>query len=113
MTVDFEADAARIEALKASIEAMTAELKAITSQYEDVPEDKYPAGDFILSVSRQHRFNEAQAARVLTKAKFLSIQKLKADAGLAKAVLAPADYAKTLKPTAAIVTVKRVTDEEA
>ncbi len=112
MTVDFEADAQRIVVLKAGIEAMQAELESITSQYEDVPEDKYPAGDYIISVSRQHRFNAALAAQKLTKAKFATILKLTPNAALAKAVLSPTDYAKVLKPTSAIVTVKPVTDEE-
>ena len=112
MTVDFEADAVRITTLKAGIEAMQDELASITAQYEDVPEDKYPAGDYIISVSRQHRFNAALAAQKLTKAKFATILKLTPNAALAKAVLSPADYAKVLKPTAAIVTVKPVTDEE-
>lgn len=110
--MNFEADAHRLAVLKASKDAIEAEIKAITSQYEDVADDKYPAGNYILKVWRQHRFDASTASRVLPKAKFEKILKLMPNAALAKAVLSPQDYAKTLKTTSVIVTVLPVTDEE-
>ena len=108
--LDYEADAIRINTLRAAIADYEAEIKDIAARYADVPNDKYIAGDFILTVSQQSRFDPATAARALTKAQFASIQKLKPDAALAKAVLNEKLYAKTLKPTAKSVTAKRVTD---
>lgn len=110
--LNYAEDAKRLEVLRASIASLEAEVKAITSKYEDVPEDKYAAGDYILNVYRQHRFDAAQAARVLTKAKFNSILKPKPDAALAKALLSAQDYEKTLKATSIIVRVTPVTDSE-
>jgi len=112
MTLNYAEDAARLVALKASAASIEAEIRAIASKYEDVPEDKYAAGNYILSVSRQHRFDAVTAERVLTKAKFNSILKPKPDAALAKAILNAADYAKTLKATSVILQAKPVTDEE-
>ena len=108
--LDYEADAIRISTLRAAIADYEAEIEDIAARYADVPNDKYVAGDFILTVSQQFRFDPATAARALTKAQFASIQKLKPDAALAKAVLNEKLYAKTLKPTAKSVTAKRVTD---
>ena len=110
--LDFAADAERLAVLKASKEAIEAEMDAIRSKYENVPEDKYVAGDYVLKVWRQHRFDAATASRTLTKAKFQSILKLMPNAALAKAVLSPQDYAKTLKSTAVILTPTRITDAE-
>ena len=110
--MNFEADAQRLAVLKASKDAIEAEIKAITSKYEDVADDKYAAGNYVLKVWRQHRFDPATASRVLTKAKFEKTLKLVPNAALAKAVLSPQDYAKTLKTTSVIVTPIPVTDEE-
>ena len=107
---NFEADAKRIRTLKESIAAYEAELKDITARYADTPDDKYVAGDLILVVSHQERFDPATAQRSLTKAQFASILKPKPDALLAKAILPANLYAKTLKPTAKSVTVKPITD---
>lgn len=110
--LNYAADAERLAVLKASKDAIEAEMDAIRSKYEDVPEDTYVAGDYILKVWRMHRFDAATASRVLTKAKFESILKAVPNAALAKAILSPTDYAKTLKATAIIVTPQKVTDEE-
>ena len=107
---NFEADAKRIRMLKESIAAYEAELKDITARYADTPDDKYVAGDLILVVSHQERFDPATAQRSLTKAQFASILKPKPDALLARAILPANLYAKTLKPTAKSVTVKPITD---
>ena len=108
--LDFETDALCLTALRASIKALEAEVANITARYADVDDDKYVAGDFILVVSHQDRFDPATAQRSLTKAQFASILKPKPDAALAKAILTPAQYAKTTKPTAKSVTVKPITD---
>lgn len=110
MTLDYATDARRMDELKAGIAVLTKELDDIKAKYADVPDDKYPAGDFILSVKRKSLFNGVLARKVLTKAEYDSICVPKPDPEVARRKLHPSKYAKMVKLSAPTITITRVED---
>lgn len=71
----------------------------------------YPAGDFILQVTRTKRFDPVTARKNLTAQEFKQISKMTPNATLAKAVLGE-DYNKTQKDYGLTRKIVRVEDLE-
>ena len=83
------AQIARLQREKAALEAQIEELYGTLG---DLEERNYPAGEYILKVTRTRRFDEATAKRNLPSHLFDMILKRKPDSTLAKAVLDADEY---------------------
>ncbi len=102
---------ARVAELRALIAAQEEEIKALLAELPDKP-DSYPAGDYILRVRENRRFDPALAARSLSAAKVKAISVSKPDSAMAKKVLSGADYEKCQRVVGVVRNIDRVTDED-
>lgn len=84
---------ARIAQLQASKSAIENEIEELYGTLGDLEERNYPAGPYILKVTRTRRFDEATAKRNLPPHLFDMILKKKPDSALAKAQLSEDEYA--------------------
>lgn len=112
----FEEFAAYDATLKEQIEALEHEREIRRTEffeyYQGILEtgQKYPAGNYIIGVQRNARFDPAQARRVLSDSDFEMILALKPDGAIAKKVLAPAVYEMTQREFAPKIVVTPVQD---
>lgn len=110
--MELEKIAKRYFALKAQEKALQKEIKEVASLFEGLELRKHPAGDFIVTLSKQLRFNGALAKTNLSKPVFDSICVMTPSGDKAREVLKPAQLKKVFKETSLIVKVDRVDDEE-
>lgn len=104
---------ARIDMLKAQIKSAEEEIEDLFAGFsESTKVGTYPAGDFILKVEQNKRFDAATAAKTLEKGQLKAISVLKPDSVKAKAILSGNDYAKCQKVFGVKRTVVPVTDED-
>lgn len=100
---------ASLQREKASLEARIEELYGTLG---DLEERNYPAGPYILKVTRTKRFDEATAKRNLPPHLFSLILKKKPDSALAKAQLDDDQYALCQREYGLTKRIERVVDEE-
>lgn len=103
---------ARAFRLKKQIEALEEERRELLDSLGELTPDKYVAGDYILVVSENKRFDEATAKRNLPPHLFEMILKRKPDSALAKAQLEADEYALCQKQFAPKREIKRVEDDK-
>jgi len=108
---DFAKTVAQIARLRDEQKAIDERIEELYGTLGDLEVRNYPAGDFILQVTRTVRFDEATAKRNLTAEQFKSILKLKPDSTLAKAVLDD-DYSLTQRSYGLTRKIVRVDDAE-
>lgn len=109
--MDFSQTVAQAYRLGKEIKALEEERETLLGSLGDLSERNYPAGDFILQVTRTKRFDEATAKRNLTADAFATILKLKPDSTLAKAILGD-EYGKTQREYGWTKKIIRVEDSE-
>ncbi|UPU15884.1 hypothetical protein [Stenotrophomonas virus Jojan60] len=98
-----------LELQKRQIERQIDTLKA---EFRERAIDNYTAGDFLIQVQRNARFDAALAAQVLTEDEFDQVLVTKPDSARAKDVLSPARYRACQKESAPKVIVTLLPDEE-
>lgn len=103
---------ARIADLQARKAAIEAEIEEAYGTLGDLEERNYPAGPYILKVTRTRRFDEATAKRNLPPHLFNMILKKKPDSALAKATLDKDEYALCQREYGFTKKIERVVDEE-
>lgn len=108
-----ETDLAKIYRKKQQIKDLEAEIADLYERMGDLDPDSYVAGDFILKVRENRRFNAAQAKRALSPAEYEKILKTVPDAKIARAVLDEDTFAMTQKVVGVVREVVRVEDEDA
>lgn len=89
---DFDRIVAEAARHKEQAKAHEETAKALLDSLGELAIDDYVAGNFILRVSPNRRFEAATAKRNLTPEEFEAILKLTPDSALAKAVLDPETY---------------------
>lgn len=99
----------RAALLRAQAKALETEANDLLDSLGDLPIRDYPAGDYILKVQTNKRFDPATAKKNLTDAQYQSILKATPNAALAKAVLDD-QYALTQKEYDPKRTIVAVTD---
>jgi len=109
--MNFSQTVAHAYRLGKEIKALEEERENLLGSLGDLSERNYPAGDFILQVTRTKRFDEATAKRNLTSDEFTRILKLKPDSTLAKAILGD-EYARTQREYGWTKKIVRVEDAE-
>lgn len=108
----FQRTVKRIADLKAQIKSNEAEVEALYGTLGDLEIKSYPAGDYILKIERNVRFDPVTAKKNLTPEQYASILKATPNSALAKALLDEADYAKAQKEFAPKRTIVAVDDED-
>lgn len=103
---------ARIAQLQASKSAIENEIEELYGTLGDLEERNYPAGPYILKVTRTKRFDEATAKRNLPQHLFSLILKKKPDSALAKAVLDEDQYALCQREYGLTKRIEKVEDAE-
>lgn len=103
---------ARAYQINREIKALQDEYKDLMSTLDDLTPDKYVAGDYVVVVTPNRRFDEATAKRNLPPHLFDLILKPKPDSGLAKANLEPDEYALCQRDYGVKKEIKRVEDGE-
>lgn len=103
---------ARIAQLQQQKAAAEAEIEELYGTLGDLEERNYPAGPYILKVTRTKRFDEATAKRNLPPHLFSLILKKKPDSALAKAQLDEDQYALCQREYGFTKKIERVVDEE-
>ena len=108
---DFNATVRRIALVNAQIKSMEEERKELIKSLGKLKIDNYPAGDYILQVQPNRRFDPSLAEALLSESEWDAIQETKPSAAKAKALLAPTEYEMLMKdyPDPKIV-IKEVTD---
>lgn len=99
---------ARAYRIKAEIKALEEEYATLMDSLGELTPDKYVAGDFIVEVTPNRRFDEATAKRNLPPETFGRILKPKPDSGLAKALLDDEQYALCQRDYGVRKTIKKV-----
>lgn len=103
---------ARAAKIKAEIQGLTEEYNELLDSLGTLEARNYPAGDYILAVTPNRRFDAATAKRVLPASKFESILTLKPDTTLARKVLDESEYALCQKDHGVRREIKKVEDME-
>jgi uncharacterized protein (UPF0335 family) len=103
---------ARIAQLQANKAAIEDEIEELYGTLGELEERNYPAGPYILKVTRTRRFDEATAKRNLPPHLFNMILKKKPDSALAKAQLSEDEYALCQREYGWTKKIERVVDEE-
>lgn len=111
MAVDFVRTVARAKALQEQAKANLAEAKDLLDSLGPLEVRQYVAGDYILKVEPNRRFDPATAKKNLTDKQYKSILKATPDSALAKALLDDA-YSLCQKDYEPKRTIVRVEDEE-
>jgi|SRR5665647_72282 len=109
--MNFSQTVAQAYRLGKEIKALEEERENLLGSLGDLSERDYPAGDYILRVTRTKRFDEATAKRNLTPDEFTAIMKLKPDSTLAKAILG-GEYGKTQREYGWTRKIVRIEDAE-
>lgn len=99
---------ARAYQIKAQIKSLEEDYKNLLDSLGELTPDKYVAGDFIVEVTPNRRFDEATAKRNLPPETFGRILKPKPDSGLAKALLDDEQYALCQRDYGVRKTIKKV-----
>lgn len=108
-----EADLARIHAKKQQIKDLEREIADLYESMGELDPDTYVAGDYILKVAVNRRFDPSQAKKALSPAEYKKILKSAPNAALARAVLDEDTFALTQKVIGVRREVVRVEDEDA
>lgn len=111
--MNFEQAVSRIADLKGQIAAQEEEIADLFASFPQFSRiDRYPAGDYIVRVEDNRRFDAATATVSLPRTKLKAISVSKPDAALARKMLSGADYALCQKSFGVKRTIVEVTDDE-
>lgn len=110
--MDFEDTVAMIYRTKEQIKDLQDTLENL---YALLPQSQkagaYPAGEYVLKVRDNYRFDPTTAAQNLPASKVKAISVSKPDSALARRVLSGADYERCQKKVGVVREVEEVTDE--
>lgn len=107
---DFSRTVRRVAMLREAIKEYEDEIKTLLGSLGELAVDDYPAGEFILKVQPNRRFDPATAEQNLTPEEFALTLATKPDSATAKAKLSPERYAAAQKDNGTKMTIVRVTD---
>ena len=102
----------RIYRKKQQIKQIEQEVADLYESMGELDPDNYVAGDFILKVAVNRRFDPTQAKKALSPAEYKKILKAAPNAALARAVLDEDTFALTQKVVGVRREVVRVEDED-
>ena len=108
----FETTVARIARLKEQISLLETEVEDLYESLGDLEVRDYPAGEYILRVTPNRRFDAATAKKALTEDEYAGILKLTPNSALAKATLDDDLYRACQRDYGLRRTIVRVEDED-